>query len=68
MKCPCKDCNKRVLGCHSNCDEYISFAKHRKEELDLIRSENRIRYTSSSMYTTNKKLKKKLNINRAYAV
>ena len=22
MKCPCKGCDKRELGCHSKCNEY----------------------------------------------
>lgn len=28
-KC-CKDCSKRCVGCHSSCEEYLSF----REELD----------------------------------
>lgn len=25
MKSPCKNCTKRAVGCHSNCESYISF-------------------------------------------
>lgn len=31
---PCKDCEKRVLGCHSNCAEYVEFKNKRKDEAD----------------------------------
>ncbi len=27
MLAPCKDCEKRVLGCHSSCEEYQEFRK-----------------------------------------
>ena len=27
----CKNCEKRYLGCHSNCEEYKSFVKAREE-------------------------------------
>lgn len=39
---PCKDCEKRTLGCHSTCEDYIRFSKERREMLDKIREENRI--------------------------
>ena len=25
--CPCKDCKRRFLGCHSSCGDYISWKK-----------------------------------------
>ena len=25
--CPCYKCTKRVLGCHSTCDDYLEFKK-----------------------------------------
>lgn len=28
MKAPCKDCEKRYLGCHSKCEEYQAFTKY----------------------------------------
>ena len=27
MVAPCKDCEKRHLGCHSSCEEYQEFRK-----------------------------------------
>ena len=25
LQAPCKDCEKRYLGCHSECDDYIDY-------------------------------------------
>jgi hypothetical protein len=37
MKVPCKDCTKRVLGCHSWCPDYQKYheenVKHNEEKL-----------------------------------
>ena len=37
MQCPCKDCDRRVSGCHSMCDDYKSW----KAEQDRIVDERR---------------------------
>ena len=39
MNGPCKDCKKRILGCHSGCPEYIEF-KNIVEEEKALRREN----------------------------
>lgn len=26
---PCKDCQKRQIGCHANCEEYLAFHAER---------------------------------------
>lgn len=31
MKSPCKDCEKRYIGCHAHCDAYQEFDRWRKE-------------------------------------
>lgn len=31
MKCLCKDCNARVVGCHSYCEAYKDFQKYNDE-------------------------------------
>ena len=31
MIAPCKDCEKRVVGCHSSCEEYKKFREFRNE-------------------------------------
>lgn len=36
---PCKDCPKRVLGCHDRCEEY---QKYHKENVD--RNEKRVSF------------------------
>ena len=34
---PCKDCEKRYLGCHSGCPEYKQF----KDSIDIARENKR---------------------------
>lgn len=34
--CPCKGCEKRKVGCHANCFEYISWNDDRLLELLVI--------------------------------
>lgn len=34
MKSPCKDCEYRVLGCHSTCAAYIKYSSNRKKEIE----------------------------------
>ena len=31
VNAPCKDCEKRHVGCHSTCEPYIKFAQERNE-------------------------------------
>ena len=31
MKCPCKGCDHRKLGCHGNCEQYKAWAEEREE-------------------------------------
>lgn len=33
MKSPCKDCNKRYVGCHGRCEKYLEFKKANDERL-----------------------------------
>lgn len=41
---PCYNCEKRVIGCHSNCLEYICYDKERKKLLYKKRIENDRKY------------------------
>lgn len=34
MKAPCKDCQNRRVGCHSECEKYISFSEERSRQLE----------------------------------
>lgn len=31
VKVPCKDCNKRAIGCHSTCAEYKEYLTNREK-------------------------------------
>ena len=55
--CPCKDCKRRFLGCHSSCGEYKTWQKlkdddreerqrKRMEEYDYAFSRRMERYNS----------------------
>lgn len=33
---PCKNCEERVLGCHSVCEKYLKFKKDAQEEKEKI--------------------------------
>lgn len=35
-KSPCKDCEKRKLGCHDICDDYIEYKKRAADMNDLV--------------------------------
>lgn len=54
--CPCKDCKRRFLGCHSSCGEYKTWQKlkdddreerqrRRMEECDYAFSQRMERYS-----------------------
>lgn len=34
---PCKDCRKRVVGCHSVCERYKRFQRINEQEREAIR-------------------------------
>ena len=45
---PCKNCEKRSVGCHSSCADYISYKEHRENrraELKGIREGNAFCYS-----------------------
>lgn len=42
IKAPCHNCDKRKLGCHSCCEEYISFRNNRDKLLLNRKKENEI--------------------------
>jgi hypothetical protein len=39
MSAPCKDCEKRYLGCHSRCPEYQAFYEENKKRLEAKHQE-----------------------------
>lgn len=50
--CSCKNCKKRVVGCHADCPDYISF----KEEVSNIRK----KIHEDDAYVAHKKERRKM--------
>lgn len=50
--CPCRDCTRRYLTCHAECDDYKRFQTLRRQELDRKSEERRI---DNTIYTNKKK-------------
>lgn len=50
---PCKNCTKRVLHCHSTCEEYLVYKDKKKEE-----------NTARGIYDNNRNIAKE-SINRS---
>lgn len=36
---PCKDCDKRQVGCHGSCEEYTEYLAKRRAEWEQIQTE-----------------------------
>lgn len=51
MKCACKDCTKRIVGCHATCTSYAEY----RAEIDSARKEKNARKSRDTM--TNRKIK-----------
>lgn len=47
MKGPCKDCERRKLGCHGRCKEYREFKAEREEILKRKNAEHEARWPMS---------------------
>jgi len=39
---PCKGCEDRHVGCHSECDAYIAFKNIREEEREAVHKKKRV--------------------------
>lgn len=61
MDCPCKGCNDRFVGCHSNCDRYAQYKNDLNNRNKNIREQKQIRdnLTSAMFETINKNNKNK---------
>lgn len=66
-KSPCKGCDKREVGCHSTCEDYISFREAAEALREKIAFEKAKSY-GSSYFSTRKELTRKLDRNRDYSV
>lgn len=60
----CKDCEKRTLGCHSTCEEYIRRSKKRREMLDKFREEQRILRDNEIVRNSSKRWARRLRYRR----
>lgn len=62
IKSPCKNCENRCVGCHSNCDKYIEYRKQLDNRNEIIKTEKG-KTTDLDRYEINKhkKLKKITN-------
>ena len=40
MNAPCKDCEKRYVGCHGRCEKYLEYYKANQERLESIKKAN----------------------------
>lgn len=57
---PCKDCQKRKVGCHSDCAEYKEFSAANEARREAIKREKEIDrfFTSNASRRLNEKIKK----------
>lgn len=55
-KAPCKDCEDRYVGCHSDCDKYSEYVRY-KEKLKQKEREENINTSSGWGYIPRKKRK-----------
>lgn len=39
IKCPCKNCSRRVIGCHADCNEYKEWREELTDENENIKKE-----------------------------
>ncbi len=45
MICPCKDCEKRTITCHSNCEPYLEYVIWRRKINEKEREEKKLDYS-----------------------
>ena len=61
IKNPCRNCTKRVVGCHSTCKDYKDWKKEDQERKDIIyKNKNKERFYRST--ATTKLHRKKRNM------
>ena len=61
MKCPCKECSKREVGCHGKCANYQEWRKWRDEQNAKERAIRNAGYSDSVWMEQHwKKVRKKL--------
>ena len=66
-KAPCKNCDKREIGCHSSCRDYISY----KEKADALREKinfEKAKHYGSRYFSDKKTITRKLERNKDFSV
>ena len=56
MKPPCKKCDKRHIGCHSDCEEY---KKYKTEQRDIYRERDKYNDYIDALIDSYKRMKRK---------
>lgn len=64
MIAPCLNCEKRKLGCHSSCDDYISFKKERQRMIEYKQSYKQSHYDNYYYRNCKRDLKKSFGDSR----
>lgn len=55
-KSACKDCEKRYIGCHATCEDYLSFKKEREEILAKMHEETSYKSLIHDMSTLKRRM------------
>ena len=55
MKCKCKDCKKRKVGCHSTCEDYIRFVNEYRNMMYKVKLDKNTSTSSGWSYTGKRK-------------
>lgn len=51
MDWPCRNCNDRFVGCHSNCDRYAQYRSDLNDRNNLIKAKKQVRKNlTNAMY------------------
>ena len=56
MEPPCKDCQKRKIGCHAKCEEYLAYTKWYREQNERV---SKVKNIESDFYAVTTRRRKK---------
>jgi hypothetical protein len=59
MNAPCKDCERREVGCHSVCAEYKEYNEHRERVRELRHLDTILSSMTRSCYRTRQRYHQK---------
>lgn len=57
MKCPCKDCEYRHLGCHAGCEHYHAWRADKKQRMDHLQKNTNAEMFLADQIRRTKKIK-----------